>query len=128
MWETELPGICNRLIAGYKKLVENKYMFEIPDASRNAVKEYREENSPILGFISEHIYYTDELNDFVSTSDVYARYTSMCVSENEKPLTKMKFTQSMHRALPRISKGTVKWVNGKSVRVMDRLKLTEGEF
>ena len=56
--ESELSGILNWAIGGYRRLQENK-AFTIPQASKEALDEYKEQIDPILTFIYEHLSRTE---------------------------------------------------------------------
>jgi len=56
--ESELSGILNWTIGGYRRLQENKG-FTIPQASKEALDEYKEQIDPVLTFIYEYLSRTD---------------------------------------------------------------------
>ena len=51
---SELSGILNWAIGGYRRLQQNKG-FTVPEASKEALNEYKEQIDPILVFINEYL-------------------------------------------------------------------------
>jgi putative DNA primase/helicase len=80
--EKELPGICNRLIAGYNELVRNNYVFDEPEQSKLELAAYREENNNVLCFIRDSIEF--DAASAVSNNDIYMAYRSYCDMSGDK--------------------------------------------
>lgn len=130
MWETELPGICNRLIAAYKKLILNNYVFIEPQSSIDARDDYQEENNNVLRFAKEFLTVIDNAAESVSMSELYAEYVSNCMASQEKPFSKVIFFKMLRR-IPRFSIctfGKLVKKNNIAQRHITHCQMQKGDF
>lgn len=110
----ELPGICNSLIEGYRRLLRNQ-KFSAEEITRSELNEYMYESDAVLRFKLEYLQDADEDPDaFETTSDMYLVYTQMCLAENERPLTLTSFGHQLLRVWPVLKeRKTTRRVDGK---------------
>lgn len=109
----ELPGICNQMISYYRKLMET-HRFIVPQESIDVVEEYKRMESPVQLFIEECIQKTGDDKDFLSSAEMYAKYTMYCDENNYRRKTSMKFHAEVGHIL---NKSTVqKKINNKVIR------------
>ena len=54
IWAQELPGVLNRALAGYKRLLERGAKFKRPAAVRRATERWLQQANPLPAFIEAH--------------------------------------------------------------------------
>lgn len=97
LW-AELPGICKRFIEGYKRLRERLYIFDEPEISRERLEEYEIESNTASVFAQECLTVASDHTKQVALKDVYARYTTWCMSGGIKPDTIVWFAKKLRRS------------------------------
>ena len=101
-------------LKGLKRVLESKG-FTTSEKVEMELQEFDEMNNPILMYVQD---YADEiLNN--STNEVYLSYTSYCRDSGLNPLGKIQFCRQICTMLD--CKSTVKKVNGRSVRVFEKV-------
>jgi len=51
IWDKELPGVLNRALKGYKRLVERNFRFDLPESVKRAGERWLQQANPLPGFI-----------------------------------------------------------------------------
>lgn len=97
----ELPGILNWMIEGIKKLKDNKG-FTVTVEQKAALKEYREENSSVEGFIGECLVF-EEMR-VCSVREMYEEYKTYCGKDGRKFKGAIAFTKEMKAYAKRYGK------------------------
>lgn len=69
----EMPGILNWALEGLKRLQNNNYKFTESDEINNLMKEYEEEQNPVLKFVEEAI--TTDVNEKLSKKEILVAYS-----------------------------------------------------
>jgi putative DNA primase/helicase len=54
IWAQELPGVLNRALAGYKRLLERGTKFKRPSSVKSATKRWLQQANPLPSFIETH--------------------------------------------------------------------------
>jgi putative DNA primase/helicase len=54
IWAQELPGVLNRALAGYKRLLKRGAKFKRPAAVRRATERWLQQANPLPAFIEAH--------------------------------------------------------------------------
>ena len=98
-------------VQGLRRVLSNQ-QFTQSDLVINAIKEYEEENNPMLGFIRS-VDMTEILNE--PTNEVYLRYDSYCVENKLQAVSNVSFSKQLCRQLN--LKVIDKFVNGKKRRL-----------
>ena len=101
-------------IDGLKRVLENNE-FTRSDKVIDTLKEYEEENNPILGFISEE---TESNIVNQSVQDVYLRYSLFCSQNQLQALSKIAFSKQICNRLS--LKSVTKRIDDKIVRILIR--------
>lgn len=98
-------------IAGLKRVLANMSFTQSAKVEA-ALKEYNEENNPIVTFLNEL-----EEGELVrqNISDIYLRYQLFCGEEGVKELGRTAFTRFVLRTYPELENKVIK-INGKCVR------------
>lgn len=98
-------------IQGLKRILANQD-FTKSEKVEKQVKEYEEENNPIIAFLSQYgrDYITNE-----PTSDVYRLYTVFCAENSMQPMSNIVFSKQINKRLN--MEVVVKKINGKSVKI-----------
>ena len=99
-------------IDGLKRVLENNE-FTRSDKVIDTLKEYEEENNPILGFISEE---TESNIVNQSVQDVYLRYSLFCSQNQLQALSKIAFSKQICNRLS--LKSVTKRIDDKIVRIL----------
>ena len=95
---TELPGILNWAIAGYRRLKERGY-FVMPESAREAVDDIETLGSPVKAFVRDCILVSP--GQRVPVDDTFEAWREWCNDENRKdPGTKEWFGRNLHSAVP----------------------------
>ena len=101
-------------IKGLKRVLKNKG-FTTCKKVESELQEFDEMNNPILMYVQD---YGDEIINN-STNEVYLSYTSYCRESGLNPLGKIQFCKQICTMLD--CKSNVKKINGKSIRVFERV-------
>ena len=98
-------------VEGLKRVLEN-YSFTESENTEKALREYEENNNPVLIFFKE-IDRGDVVNK--STRDIYTRYSMFCAENNFNPMSNVEFSKTVkrHYEVDIIDKK----INGKKYRV-----------
>ena len=99
-------------VDGLKRVLENNE-FTRSDKVIDTLKEYEEENNPILGFISEE---TESNIVNQSVQDVYLRYSLFCSQNQLQALSKIAFSKQICNRLS--LKSVTKRIDDKIVRIL----------
>ena len=99
-------------VNGLKRVLENNE-FTRSDKVIDTLKEYEEENNPILGFISEE---TESNIVNQSVQDVYLRYSLFCSQNQLQALSKIAFSKQICNRLA--LKSVTKRIDDKIVRIL----------
>lgn len=92
MLASELPGILNWMLEGYRALIKEGG-FTITQEQTQALAEYREENSSVDGFIGECLIYNPEALE--TTSKLYGEYKDYCSKDGRKYKSMIAFSKEM---------------------------------
>jgi len=95
--DTELSGILNWAIGGYRRLQRNG-RFTIPDASTRALEDYKEQINPTLAFVREKLE-ADPKAEGVPLKALYVTYRSWCESAGYVPTGRNKFAKEIKAIL-----------------------------
>jgi P4 family phage/plasmid primase-like protien len=121
----ELPGIFNRVVEAYHRLIAQKGFTKsaIVDAT---ITEYKDAQNTVFNWFNEAVEkYTGGL---VPAGNLYKSYVEWCKPMALRPVTTTKFGYEMARLTGK--KSYAKKVDGKSLRVYDdiRMILNVGDF
>lgn len=94
--KTELPGVLNWAIGGYKSLMDAGSFAE-PTASREALEQYRSDSDPIIIFAEECLQKVSGMS--TPYKEIYAAYTSWIKDTGLEPLGIINFRKSLQRAV-----------------------------
>lgn len=100
-------------IQGLKRVIENEE-FSTSDRVQLKLKEYEEQNNPILGFIRECEYEEFQIIN-EPTNKVYKRYHEYCLANSLQTMSSIEFSKQINRILK--VKTKFRKINGKSYRV-----------
>ncbi len=88
---TELSGIFNWALEGYKRLRMQKFIFSESQSMQATKKNYKTQSNSVLDYISRHFVKADDENS-VALKDEHERYRDFCEDEGYKnPYTKKEF-------------------------------------
>ena len=88
---TELSGIFNWALEGYKRLRMQKFIFSESQSMRISKKQYKTQSNSALDYISRHFVGADDEHS-VALKNEYERYRQFCEEEGHKsPYTKKEF-------------------------------------
>jgi len=89
--KTELSGIFNWALDGYKRLRKNNFIFSKGISMQKSKQQYKNQSNSVFAFISHYLEKTDEDNR-VLLKNTYELYVDFCNSEGERDiLTKPEF-------------------------------------
>jgi putative DNA primase/helicase len=89
--KTELSGIFNWALDGYKRLRKNNFIFSKGISMQKSKQQYKNQSNSVFAFISKYLDKTDE-DSRVILKKTYELYVDFCNSEGEKDvLTKPEF-------------------------------------
>jgi len=93
--KNELSGIFNWALEGYKRLRDQKFIFSKSQSMRKMKKEYKNESSSVLDFISRCLR-KSEPEDSASFKKIYDLYKMFCENEGyKKPYPKKDFKSTL---------------------------------
>lgn len=88
----ELPGIMNWMLEGAVKLRDNKG-FIVTEEQKEALGEYRQENSSVEGFIADCLDFAE--GKIVDSAELYKEYQEWCKTDGRKFKSKISFSKEM---------------------------------
>jgi P4 family phage/plasmid primase-like protien len=118
---TELPGIFNFCVEGFKRLKKNKFKFTKAKEIGDILEQYKIENDNVLLWLHEKTE-KDGMDSYETKDNLYQSYKDFCKDSGiERPLNKTWF----FRGLKNIHNGdeTQKNTAGKRFRVIHGIKL-----
>lgn len=120
----ELSGILNWMLEGAISLKE-KGTFIVTQEQRNLLKEYREENSSVEGFIAECLVF--EEGEVSTTRELYDEYKEYCIKDGRKFKGSIGFTKEMKVYGKRHTKFSyIERTNGKEENRFEGVKAHSG--
>lgn len=78
--DNEMPGILNWALKGLMRLRENNYKFSECKAINNLIKEYKEEQNPVLKFIEQAIEYDED--ERLSRKEIIEAYDKWLIQQS----------------------------------------------
>lgn len=109
--ENAMEYLINLGIAGLKRIIANNGFTEC-EATREALREYEEENNPVIGFVAE--YGVDNIVS-ASVNDIYNCYSEYCNDYGMKPESRTKFSRTI--CMTYNLETQPKHIEGKNTRV-----------
>jgi P4 family phage/plasmid primase-like protien len=106
----ELPGILNWALAGLWRL-RNQRGFTIPEASRAALDDYKQDANPARRFLLEN--FEEDVNGTIITEEVYGAYRAWCDRHGNKPFASNIFAKEILRVFKKIESARLKNWDGK---------------
>lgn len=117
--KAELPGIFNRALEGYHRLLKNKCFTDV-DVANKRKEAYRLSSDSVARWASESlIMHMNGQADkhFIGSDDLFRAFAYDMDKEKEKPITKENFILRLRRVHPWLAeKATTKRINGKKTR------------
>lgn len=129
LWDNELPGICNRFIEGFKRLQNNKFEFTQSTEIDGAVENLSREINYANRFLEEELTITGNKEDLEKYPDIYARYSSWCLSTGNRQNVDTVFFKDLRRC--RSLDGlefTRETIKGRKYGVVRGIKLITGDY
>jgi putative DNA primase/helicase len=74
IWANELPGVLNRALRGYRRLLNRNSSFKIPAAANRAKDAWLGQANPLPAFIAERC--VKGVSEHCWMQDLYAAYTT----------------------------------------------------
>lgn len=102
-------------VQGLMRVLQNQE-FTKSDQVEQSLKEYEEENNPIIGFIAEE---GEEMIVNQATGDVYRRYQLFCADNTMQPMSNIAFSKQIVKRLG--LQVTQKKICGKNRRIFVKL-------
>lgn len=118
----ELPGILNRVIEGYQRLVKNN-KFTLAQKSIDAVNEYRDSTDTVNMWAQETVVITDDDGHFVSSADLYMSYKNYCMKLGVFTVSLQKFSKDFARLSSQ--KSYLKKMEGNVIRGYPGIKVRD---
>ena len=115
--EVAMEYLIQLALDGLKRVLDNNG-FTICQAVQDELKEYSEQNNPVIGFFKELDVEIDIVNQ--PTKDVYMRYKLYCNDNGFNPMSAGEFTKWIKKTCD-LDNPSVR-VNGKVVRLFRRCK------
>lgn len=115
--EVAMEYLIQLALDGLKRVLDNNG-FTICQAVQDKLKEYSEQNNPVIGFFKELDVEIDVVNQ--PTKDVYLRYKLYCNDNGFNPMSAGEFTKWIKKTYD-LDNPSVR-VNGKVVRLFRRCK------
>lgn len=126
--ESELPGIFNRVIEGYKRLIEQNGFTKL-DSSDEHVREYMNSHNSAYKFYEECVGVAKGRT--ISANDIFRAYVEWCKPMSIKPVTENKFGRELNKFTG--AKAYDKKIDGKVMKIRDDIRLltisnVQGDF
>jgi putative DNA primase/helicase len=112
---TELPGILNWSIAGWRRLAERGHFLQ-PASAAEAVRDLEDLTSPITVFLRERCEIGAGGQAIVD--DTFVTWCGWCEKQNRNPGTKQSFGRDLRAALP--------WLKIRNLGTEERYRVYEG--
>jgi P4 family phage/plasmid primase-like protien len=121
----ELPGIFNRVIEAYHRLLDQKG-FTASEIVKSTIKEYRDTQNTVYNWFNEEVEVHPDAS--IPTSNLYRGYVEWCKPMAIRPVTSTKFGSEIKRITG--SKSVVKRIGTTTYRVLEGVRLItkEGDF
>jgi putative DNA primase/helicase len=97
---TELPGILNWSIKGYRRLSQRGHFVQ-PKSSQEAIDEIEMLAAPVKAFIRDRC--ETGPNKSVEVDDLWREWQDWCIGEGSRPGSKAWFGRNLRSALPGLS-------------------------
>lgn len=91
---SELPGILNFALEGYRRLDGNNWKFTDAEASTNATSRYREDSDPLLLWLNDCLRPSATANS-VRVMDLFEHYLAYCGKRRYQPLNYNSFSKRL---------------------------------
>ena len=98
----ELPGIFNRIIAGYQRLVSGNG-FTKSKVVKDKIELYKQEQDTVSEWFFDSVDVTNNDKDFISNRALYKHYVEYLKPVSCKPVNKVEFGRNISRLLERTS-------------------------
>lgn len=115
--ETELPGILNRVIEAYQRLILQNGFTE-SQIVKEAVEQYRTMQNSVATWLTENVQLAP--GKYETSSKIYQIYAEFCKTLSARPVTQTKFGIEVRRLMGVTS--NVKKIDGRVIRVYDGIK------
>ena len=110
IWAKELPGVLNRALRGYRRLLERGAKFKRPAAVEKATKRWLQQANPLPAFVEDHCMRQAEGRCLMK--DFYAAYTTWT---QEMGYTLTQTQQTVTRNLEHLGYTTTKTNKGLAI-------------
>jgi putative DNA primase/helicase len=90
----ELPGILNWALRGLQCVLQRGH-YLIPDSCRSEAVQYRVNSDPVRQFSEEFLVNTSDKKDWVSSSEIYAKYKSWSAENGYSAVASNKFSDRL---------------------------------
>lgn len=122
----ELSGIFNRVVEGYKRLIDQNGFTRL-DSSDELVKEYLNSHNTCFNFYEECL--VSVKGKSVTSNDLFRAYVEWCKGMGTRAVSDIKFA----REITKITgiKPVQKKIDGKNIRIREDIRLinrSEGDF
>jgi putative DNA primase/helicase len=117
--ESELPGILNRVIEAYLRLIEQNG-FTKSQIVKDSVEQYRVMQNSVATWFTENVEMTKKEDHFETSTKLYQVYAEFCKTLSARPVTQTKFGLEIKR-LTGLS-NFVKKIDGRSVRAYSGIR------
>jgi P4 family phage/plasmid primase-like protien len=122
----ELPGIFNRVVEGYKRLIDQKGFTRL-DSSDEHVKNYMNSHNSSYQFYDESV--INAPGKWIECNDLFRAYVEWCKPMGIHPVTSNKFGVEIRKATKEHSISRL--IDGKNKKVRENIKIisrNEGSF
>jgi putative DNA primase/helicase len=120
-WTDELSGMLNWALEGLQRLLKNRG-FTHSKICHETVDQYREDNNPAAGFITDYLVVNEDPDSHVIKSDAYRLYCAWCETTGRRRLCDAEFAKEVRRVHRGLQVGK-KTVNGVRQPVFFCLRL-----
>ena len=117
---TELSGILNWFIEGYRRLLARGHFIQ-PKSAEAAMEEIETLAAPIKAFLRDHC--EKGPGRTVEVDVLYAAYQTWCENEGIKPFTKSWFGRDLNTAVPGLDINQTTLADGRRPRVYNGVAL-----
>lgn len=114
----ELPGIFNRVVEGYERLITQGRFTKLA-SSDEQVREYMNSHNSSYKFWEEAVETCKD--NWISSLDLYRAYVDWCKPLSIKPVTETKFGMEIRKITGKTT--TVKRIGSKIVKVREDIRI-----
>jgi P4 family phage/plasmid primase-like protien len=114
----ELPGIFNRVIEGYERLITQNGFTRL-DSSDELVREYMNSHNSAYKFWEESI--ENVKGKWVASNDLYRAYVEWCKPMSIRPVSSTKFGIELNKVTGKTS--VVKRVNDRAIKIREDIRV-----